>query len=630
MINTISNFNLALFDTLPNAGQDPAASETEKGDFASLLLGIPVTSVPVNTAGPAGAASIAGVTGEAGVKADEAPATDFVIPVVRATETPVAELPPQEDVCWGAMGCEPSIKDTGIEALNRGRFIVNFDTPTKPLENAPAGTGGIKNIPTRPIIANKDTPTKPLPTDPASTVKEFPLEALNRRRPVTEAGPGASIPTTNTGTPADPAWQTDISKPVLPTRLQPQESLWANETPRDPKTKKDFGLAILTDGRQITNYPAQNGGTADPASATPTGTSIMEKALSTASQDVVITNVEVSSPLPAFETGPPVAPEVRLQSDGEAVADILAAESKVAVANDTRETVKPREFQPTIRPGVLPLRSQKPLERNPFETAETPETAETTQTVGSVSVGVTENLTGLGQLRREVSFAYQPVPEGGPRTLPSNTVRNVASAIYGQTPFELTETRDSETIQAEIPVQAHDGADIFNTVLDKFKNIDAPAVSEVKTETVAELLKQAKETVDQLKPGLIELAALTARKNEKQSMRMRLHPAELGTVDISLERNSNGRLNAHFNTANDNAREVLTQNLDQLRESLQNAGFQIGQLQVSSGSTPFSSANGQSDRGPQSESFQGHMSGSNTEQSDETEQDASRLLNLRA
>jgi flagellar hook-length control protein FliK len=209
-------------------------------------------------------------------------------------------------------------------------------------------------------------------------------------------------------------------------------------------------------------------------------------------------------------------------------------------------------------------------------------------------------------------------------------VRNAVPRIDDQAFLEAADRQtEHETVRGET-VQSRDSVDIFSSVLDKFRNTDAPAVNDVKNETVAELLKQAKETIEQLKPGLIELASLAARRNEKQTMRMRLHPAELGTVDISLERNSAGGLNAHFNTANDSAREVLTHNLDQLRESLQNAGWQVGQLQVSSGSSPFTSANDQRDRQPQSETFRGHMPGNSAEQSDQTEQDTSRLLNLRA
>jgi hypothetical protein len=106
--------------------------------------------------------------------------------------------------------------------------------------------------------------------------------------------------------------------------------------------------------------------------------------------------------------------------------------------------------------------------------------------------------------------------------------------------------------------------------------IDAPA------------LPRAAEMLEQIRPALIQLAAAAANEG-KQILKMRLHPAELGTVEIRLEKNDSGVLEAHFRTDTDSAKHFLTQGLAQLRDALQNAGWQVGKMEISSSS--FSSAN---------------------------------------
>jgi flagellar hook-length control protein FliK len=118
-------------------------------------------------------------------------------------------------------------------------------------------------------------------------------------------------------------------------------------------------------------------------------------------------------------------------------------------------------------------------------------------------------------------------------------------------------------------------------------------------------------------------------------MKMRLHPAELGTVEIRLERNDAGVLDAHFKTGNDAARDLLAKSLDQLRESLQNAGWQIGRMEISS--SPFSAGDSQNQKDPQQRSetpaqnsAAAGFAGSSNIADDPARQPADRLVSLRA
>lgn len=94
---------------------------------------------------------------------------------------------------------------------------------------------------------------------------------------------------------------------------------------------------------------------------------------------------------------------------------------------------------------------------------------------------------------------------------------------------------------------------------------------------------EAARVIEQINPHLLELAALTEKNREKQILKMRLHPAELGAVEITIEKSNSGALNAYFQTETDGARQALSQNIEQLRDTLQQAGWQVGQMEISTG-----------------------------------------------
>jgi flagellar hook-length control protein FliK len=91
---------------------------------------------------------------------------------------------------------------------------------------------------------------------------------------------------------------------------------------------------------------------------------------------------------------------------------------------------------------------------------------------------------------------------------------------------------------------------------------------------------------------LLELAKMSFVREERPSIKLRLNPQELGTVEVMIERNETGGLNATFRTETVEAQHALSQNLETLRETLQNSGWQVGKMDVSSGAD-FSRGNQQ-------------------------------------
>jgi hypothetical protein len=161
--------------------------------------------------------------------------------------------------------------------------------------------------------------------------------------------------------------------------------------------------------------------------------------------------------------------------------------------------------------------------------------------------------------------------------------------------------------------------------------------NELAMETVRSVLPKVTAMLEQIAPKMMELAAATI-SHGKQVLKMRLHPAELGTVEITLERNEAGVLDAHLKTSNDTARDILSKGLDQLRDSLQNAGWQIGQMEISTGhfSGHFSAGGDQNQKDAwQHDTASGHPEAAGFEQSptrsdDPSLPDADRLVSLRA
>ena len=138
--------------------------------------------------------------------------------------------------------------------------------------------------------------------------------------------------------------------------------------------------------------------------------------------------------------------------------------------------------------------------------------------------------------------------------------------------------------------------------------------------------------LDQVEPRLLDLSAIAAAPGEKRVLKMRLNPADLGTVEITIIKNAGGKINAHFQTDSPQAQQVLSDSLAGLRDSLERSGMQVGELDISCSS--FSSAGNQGrGEGPREFGAAEHKSAEtiNFDGNSKTEDDQkNRLVNLRA
>lgn len=143
-------------------------------------------------------------------------------------------------------------------------------------------------------------------------------------------------------------------------------------------------------------------------------------------------------------------------------------------------------------------------------------------------------------------------------------------------------------------------------------------------------LKEA--ILEQVGSQVIDLVKSRLETAGKREITIRLKPEELGTVEITLIKNSEGIIDAHFTTDNPQTQYLLDETLAQLRESLENSGIKVGSIETSCSSTTFSDTQGgdgsskppthSNDRVPLRETFE------ELPKSDESKID--RLVNLRA
>ena len=247
-------------------------------------------------------------------------------------------------------------------------------------------------------------------------------------------------------------------------------------------------------------------------------------------------------------------------------------------------------------------------------------------------------------------MAQEKVPSAVPKLFNdiSNVVKADNSIKTNSTPDLMTEQKIVEQIKQNISGESGQNLNQSETESPKngkefkvreissgqiFDNFLNPVSKEQKiVENVPQTNNLNGKVFEQIEPRILELAAFNRNGGEKQILKMRLNPDELGAVEITLEKSSTGKINAHFQTESEATRQILNESLNQLRDSLQNSGWQVGDLEISCNS---SSSNGRERRENQSQQFgttenqpvettnsDGNLKGEDDKQS--------RLVNLRA
>jgi flagellar hook-length control protein FliK len=119
---------------------------------------------------------------------------------------------------------------------------------------------------------------------------------------------------------------------------------------------------------------------------------------------------------------------------------------------------------------------------------------------------------------------------------------------------------------------------------------------------------------------------------QTRSIRLRLHPEELGQVEIQLTRNVDGKVSAHLTTERETTKVALSQSLDQLRGTLERAGLTVDHLQVraSNGSLTNSKQNHDAPTPRTGSRFQNIDSSASADDADAARGREHKLLSLTA
>ena len=111
------------------------------------------------------------------------------------------------------------------------------------------------------------------------------------------------------------------------------------------------------------------------------------------------------------------------------------------------------------------------------------------------------------------------------------------------------------------------------------------ALSSIKNQTEVNLQKYIGQieipVLEQVENPVIEY--LTAEKvfKKPEILKLRLHPAELGMVEVQFKKNEAGNIEIHFQAENEITKQILAEGFDSLHNALQDNGLQIERLEIS-------------------------------------------------
>ena len=164
------------------------------------------------------------------------------------------------------------------------------------------------------------------------------------------------------------------------------------------------------------------------------------------------------------------------------------------------------------------------------------------------------------------------------------------STESGKSPFKISENQLSREMfggegKSESPNKL---PKLFREVSSFFEVSDLAMKNQAqKVETAAPVPTEGANVAAQIEPQVVQMIAAAIRTEKPQILKMRLNPAELGGVEIKIEKDANGKINAHFTTEKEETQKILTENIAQLRDSLQDSGWQVERVEVSCDSFSF-------------------------------------------
>lgn len=129
----------------------------------------------------------------------------------------------------------------------------------------------------------------------------------------------------------------------------------------------------------------------------------------------------------------------------------------------------------------------------------------------------------------------------------------------------------------------------------------------------------------------MEVFIFAAKPEKTNILKLRLRPAELGAVEIKLEKSASGKLSAHFRTENETTRQILVERSEQLRDALQNSGWQVERLDISCNSSFSDGSENRETQSRETENVKVSSPQAITSGDDsEDDSNSNRLISLRA
>ncbi|WP_413741101.1 flagellar hook-length control protein FliK [Sodalis sp. RH15] len=122
--------------------------------------------------------------------------------------------------------------------------------------------------------------------------------------------------------------------------------------------------------------------------------------------------------------------------------------------------------------------------------------------------------------------------------------------------------------------------------------LSAPGGNAATTPTPASALISAQLGSDEWQQAIGQQVVMYSRDGQ-QSAELRLHPDSLGTVQISMQVDTNNQMQIHLASGHSQVRAALEDALPQLRDSLAQSGINLGQSSVGGDAMPNWGGNGQ-------------------------------------
>ena len=220
-----------------------------------------------------------------------------------------------------------------------------------------------------------------------------------------------------------------------------------------------------------------------------------------------------------------------------------------------------------------------------------------------------------------------------PENAKVNPQNNLLESVEKITKQATSNTESFSQSKPEITkstIKAQNNENLSVQTFDSFLS----AVNKPETVEATQLTVDKEKVFEQVSANLTTESLTFIGKTDKPNiLKLRLRPAELGGVEISLEKSESGKLIAHFQTESETTREILVERFDDLQNALQNAGWQVEKLEISCNSSLSAGNENRDKQSRQPETAENKSTQTdNFENVSETAEDSNpnRLVNLRA